>query len=180
MLDNLPWLCCLDRPRAAVGRNGACNGRLVRSALQGTGSLEGHASASVGWLACDAVDALGVVSSTVPEVSLGAPCDVRFEQFGIDYPETPVLLYALVGHGAHRCRCVALDERSASVLCEEAAAESVAEGAAADSTAAEGKHALGWLALPPGRLFPLAESDSEDEGGDDHHHLVGDGATSLT
>ena len=167
-----------EEVRAVTRLQARQRGRLVRSTLQGAGSLEGHASASVGWLACDAVDALGVVSSTVPEVSLGAPCDVRFEQFGIDYPETPVLLYALVGHGAHRCRCVALDERSASVLCEEAAAESVAEGAAADSTA-EGKHALGWLALPPGRLFPLAESDSEDEGGDDHH-LVGDSATSLT
>ena len=140
-------------------------GRLVRSGLMGGLMAHGEVAASVGWLACDAVDALGVVSSSQPLEALGAACDVRFEQFGIDYPETPVLLYGLVGHGSHRAKCIALDERGASILCE--GGEATAADAAADGEGEGAAHALGWLALPPGRLFPLSESDSEDEAGQD-------------
>ena len=152
--------------------------RFVRSTLQGAGSLEGHASASVGWLACDAVDALGVVSSTVPEVSLGAPCDVRFEQFGIDYPEsrccsTPLWATAPIDAAAWRWTNVP------QASCARRLRPSRWPRAPRQTRQRRGSTRSAGSRSLPGRLFPLAESDSEDEGGDDHH-LVGDSATSLT
>lgn len=75
--------------------------------------------------------------------------------FGIDYPETPVFLYGLIGDGVSRARCTTLDEHRAIILCEQ-------DAGAGASSAESGR--IGWMALPNGRLWPVAESEaSEDE-----------------
>ena len=153
-----------EETRAATRLQARQRGRLVRSGLIAARAAD-ESVASIGWLACDAVDALGVVSAVAPPQTLGDTYDIRFDQYGIDYPETPVLLYGLVGGGDARARCVSLDERGASVLCE-GAADADADAAVAAAGGGESL-ALGWLALPPGRLFPVSESDSEDEADDD-------------
>ena len=155
--------------QAAVRVQAAVRGRAVRTEL-----ARSARSALVGWMACDCEGGDGIMSGTVRAL-LGTAQQVAF---GLTYPDPPVLLFGPIGGVAARAHCVHLDEQSGTLVCEAATgAEGVGEAGAEAPMAAlaaggedggegqagtsEGGEVLGWLALPPGKLWALEADESE-------------------
>ena len=141
--------------RAAIVLQSQVRGRRIRRQLAGATRC-----ALVGWVACDTGGNDGITSGMLP-VAHGTGEDVVFS---IDYPEAPLVLFAPVGDAASksgtRAICSHLDDRSCTLALEEPS-DSKCESMPAALP-------ISWLAMPPGKLWSLAESaecpDHEEAG----------------